>query len=176
MCQCEVLFAHLHCLQPTDSLAMDCPLSLTMTLGNQGGRFMITPLTRGSIKDRGSSFLLLMHIYSYLKTLLPSFNECCDKLLDGIRSQADGKTTVYMKQHLAEVTLNVISKVGDTRTHTHTHTHSHTHVHSHTCIHVHAHTQVAFGSDFSETWDDKSLWTEKGQGKWKTDLPDCSHF
>ena len=73
---------------------------------------------------------------SYLKTLLPSFNECCDELLDGIRSQADGKTTVYMKQHLAEVTLNVISK-------------------------------VAFGSDFSEQWDDKSLglkWA-KGNGK-----------
>ena len=43
---------------------------------------------------------------------------------------------MYMKQHLAEVALNVISK-------------------------------VAFGSDFSETWDDKSLglkWA-KGNGK-----------
>ena len=73
---------------------------------------------------------------SYLKTLLPSFNECCDKLLDGIRSQADGKTTVYMKQHLAEVTLNVISK-------------------------------VAFGSDFSETWDDKTLGLKRAKGNGK---------
>ncbi len=48
---------------------------------------------------------------SYLKSLLPSFNECTDKLLEGIRPLADGKTTVPMKQHLSEVTLNVISKV-----------------------------------------------------------------
>ena len=97
---------------------------------------------------------------SYLKTLLPSFNECCDKLLDGIRSQADGKTRVYMKQHLAEVTLNVISKVSD---HIRVHTCVGAHIHTHT----HTHIQVAFGSDFSETWDDKSLglkWA-KGNGK-----------
>ncbi|XP_064405692.1 cholesterol 24-hydroxylase-like [Halichondria panicea] len=49
---------------------------------------------------------------NYLKSLLPSFNECTDKLLEGIRPLADGKTTVPMKQHLSEVTLNVISKVA----------------------------------------------------------------
>ncbi|XP_064405688.1 cholesterol 24-hydroxylase-like isoform X2 [Halichondria panicea] len=73
---------------------------------------------------------------SYLKSLLPSFNECTDKLLEGIRPLADGKTTIPMKQHLSEVTLNVISK-------------------------------VAFGSDFSEQWDDKTLGLKltKGNGK-----------
>ena len=94
-----------------------------------------------------TEFCSAIHTFvcSYLKTLLPSFNECCDKLLDGIRSQADRKTTVYMKQHLAEVTLNVISKVGHTHTHTHTHTHMptrthvHTHMRTHTRVHVYTH-------------------------------------
>lgn len=48
---------------------------------------------------------------SYLKSLLPSFNECTDKLLDNLRPLADGKTVVPMKQYLADVTLDVISKV-----------------------------------------------------------------
>ncbi len=48
---------------------------------------------------------------SYLKSLLPSFNECTNKLLEGIQPLADGKTVVPMKEHLANVTLDVISKV-----------------------------------------------------------------
>ena len=43
---------------------------------------------------------------------MPSFNECADKFIEGLRPLADGKTTVPMKEHLAEVTLDVISKVG----------------------------------------------------------------
>ena len=50
--------------------------------------------------------------YSYLKSLLPSFNKCVDVLLDSIRPLADGETDVPMKQHLAECTLYVISKVS----------------------------------------------------------------
>lgn len=42
---------------------------------------------------------------SYLKNLLPSFNECTDKILEGIQPLADEKTTVLVKQHLSEVTL-----------------------------------------------------------------------
>ncbi len=53
--------------------------------------------------------------YSYLKSLLPSFNKCVDVLLDNIRPLADGKTDVPMKQHLAECTLYVISKVSSTK-------------------------------------------------------------
>ena len=53
-------------------------------------------------------------LYSYLKSLVPSFNECADKFLEGLRPLADGKTTVPMKEHLAEVTQDVISKVGCT--------------------------------------------------------------
>ncbi len=48
---------------------------------------------------------------SYLKSLLPSFNECANKLLEGIQPLADGKTIVPMKEHLSNVTLDVISKV-----------------------------------------------------------------
>jgi len=43
--------------------------------------------------------------------LVPSFNECADKFIERLRPLADGKTTVPMKEHLAEVTLDVISKV-----------------------------------------------------------------
>jgi len=50
-------------------------------------------------------------VCSYLKSLVPSFNECADKLIERLRPLADGKTTVPMKDHLAEVTLDVISKV-----------------------------------------------------------------
>jgi len=42
---------------------------------------------------------------------VPSFNECVDKFIQGLRPLADGKTTVPMNEHLAEVTLDVISKV-----------------------------------------------------------------
>jgi len=58
--------------------------------------------------------LLWLSIHSYLKSLVPSFNECADKLIERLRPLADGKTTVPMKEHLAEVTLDVISKVGYT--------------------------------------------------------------
>ena len=43
---------------------------------------------------------------------MPSFNECADKFIEGLRPLADGETTVPMKEHLAEVTLDVIGKVG----------------------------------------------------------------
>ena len=51
-------------------------------------------------------------LHSYLKSLVPSFNECADKFIEGLRPLADGKTMVSMKEHIAEVTLDVISKVG----------------------------------------------------------------
>jgi len=51
-------------------------------------------------------------LYRYLKSLVPSFNECADKFIQGLRPLADGKTTVPMKEHLAQVTEDAISKVG----------------------------------------------------------------
>jgi len=44
--------------------------------------------------------------------LVPSFNECADKFIEGLRPLADGKTIVPMKEHLAQVTADGISKVG----------------------------------------------------------------
>ena len=141
-----------------------------MTYGSQEDRSMITHSTRGVQQNmfsvQSTCFNLAdLHVtvYSYLKTLLPSFNECCDKLLDGIRSQADGKTTVYMKQHLQEVTMNAVSKVRRTHTHAHTHTHTHTQTQTQT----HTHMQVAFGSNFAETWKDKTLGLKRAKGNGK---------
>ena len=54
----------------------------------------------------------LYYIFSYLKSLVPSFNECVDVFLDKIRPMADGSTPVPIRQHLTECTLYVISKVG----------------------------------------------------------------
>ena len=54
-----------------------------------------------------------MSIYyiSYLKGLIPSFNECVDQFLERLRPLADGKTQVPMKDEFATLTLSIISKV-----------------------------------------------------------------
>ena len=49
---------------------------------------------------------------SYLRGLVPSFNECVDMFLERLRPLADGKTEVPMKEEFASLTLNIISKVG----------------------------------------------------------------
>lgn len=49
---------------------------------------------------------------SSLKDLLPSFNECVDTFLDGLRSRADGKRDVNMMEAFHEVVLDVVSKVN----------------------------------------------------------------
>ena len=69
--------------------------------------------------------------YSYLKTLLISFNEMATNvLIERLRHKADGKTRVAMKTLFGEYTVKVISKVGllsltscvySARAHTHTH-------------------------------------------------------
>lgn len=54
---------------------------------------------------------LLYFPYSYLEGILPAFNSCIDLYIEKLKPFADGVTPVPMKQHLAEVTLDVISKV-----------------------------------------------------------------
>ena len=49
--------------------------------------------------------------YSYLKSLVPVFNECVDQFLERLRPLADGKTQVSMKEQFDILTLDVISKV-----------------------------------------------------------------
>eukprot|EP00731_Ephydatia_muelleri_P008149 Em0004g487a len=48
----------------------------------------------------------------YLKTLVPMFEKCVNKLLDQLRPLADGRTEVPMKKHLSDAATDVISKVA----------------------------------------------------------------
>ncbi len=48
---------------------------------------------------------------SYLESILPAFNDCVNLFIEKLRPSADGVTPVLMKQHLSEVTMDVISKV-----------------------------------------------------------------
>ena len=88
-----------------------------MKLGSQEEKSTALHLIKGTYsipKASMKKYCVWSHssLYSYLKSLVPSFNECADKFIQGLRPLADGKTTVPMKEHLAEVTLDVISKVG----------------------------------------------------------------
>ena len=48
---------------------------------------------------------------SHLKTLVPAFNECVDRMVEKLTLLADGVTLVPMKKEFSIVTLDVISKV-----------------------------------------------------------------
>ena len=48
---------------------------------------------------------------SHLKTLIPAFNECVDRMVEKLTPLADGITPVPMKKEFSTVTLDVISKV-----------------------------------------------------------------
>ena len=56
--------------------------------------------------------VFLHHSPSHLKTLIPSFNECADRLVEKLTPLADGVTLVPMKKELSIVTLDVISNVS----------------------------------------------------------------
>ena len=104
----------------TDSLERVCLAFLTMKLGSQEEKSMTLHLTKGDYVI----YTMTIEVYeywvltcdisscvcSYLKSLVPSFNECADKFIERLRPLADGKTTVPMKDHLAEVyTIDWIS-------------------------------------------------------------------
>ncbi len=55
--------------------------------------------------------LLYFPLHSYLEGILPAFNGCIDLFLEKLAPFTDGVTPVPMKEHLSEVTLDVISKV-----------------------------------------------------------------
>ena len=46
--------------------------------------------------------------HSSLMDLLPTFNECVDAFLEGLRPHADGKTGVFMKEAFHEMAMDVI--------------------------------------------------------------------
>ena len=84
--------------------------------------------------------------YSTLKEMVPSFNECVDQFLEKLRSMADGKSKVPMKEHISDLTNDVISKVITGMC---------------TCLMTIAGTnitsKVAFSSDFTKQWAGKYL-------------------
>ena len=43
--------------------------------------------------------------------LIPSFNECADKLIEKLRLIADGMTSISISKEFSSFTLDVISKV-----------------------------------------------------------------
>ena len=53
-------------------------------------------------------------IYSYLKELVPDINQCVDKFLDNLEPSARTKSPVSLREEVALLTLNVISKVSIT--------------------------------------------------------------
>ncbi len=53
---------------------------------------------------------LLLH--SYLEGILPTFNDCVNLFIEKLRPSADGVTPVLMKEHINEITLNVVGKVN----------------------------------------------------------------
>ena len=48
---------------------------------------------------------------SHLKTLIPAFNECVDRMVKKLTPLADGVTVVLMKKEFAIVTLDAITQV-----------------------------------------------------------------
>ena len=53
----------------------------------------------------------LYFTFRYLKTLIPSFNECVDIFIGKLQGKADGEQQVSMKEAFSELTLDVIGKV-----------------------------------------------------------------
>ena len=87
-----------------------------MKLGSQEEKSTALHLIKGTYsipKASMKKYCVWSHssLYSYLKSLVPSFNECADKFIERLRPLADGKTIVPMKEHLAQVTEDAISKV-----------------------------------------------------------------
>ena len=56
-------------------------------------------------------FIVQFYIYSYLKTLVSTFNATITSVIDELRPLADGKTVVPLKKYIHNITLEIISKV-----------------------------------------------------------------
>jgi len=53
---------------------------------------------------------IIIH-YSYLKSLVPTFNEYVGKLVEKLRPLADGRTQVPMKKELSMLIVSAVGKV-----------------------------------------------------------------
>ena len=56
-------------------------------------------------------YSILFH--SYLKSLVPLFNECVDHYVEKLRGVANGKTEVPMVMQFSAITLQIIGKVPE---------------------------------------------------------------
>ena len=71
----------------------------------------MTHLSDTSKKSFGKSAQYCIASNSYLKGLIPAFNECVDTFLEKLRG--DGSACVPLDDHLRAVAQDVISKVND---------------------------------------------------------------
>ena len=54
----------------------------------------------------------ILYIFSFLRSLIPQFNELTQKeLIQSLLSKADGRTVVNMKAHFTNIALLSISRV-----------------------------------------------------------------
>ena len=52
-----------------------------------------------------------IHYFSYLRSLIPSFNECVEHFLKRMRIKAIRERTVLMRKEMGAVTLQILGKV-----------------------------------------------------------------
>ena len=55
--------------------------------------------------------LMIFFSISYLKGLIPSFNECVDQFLENLMMKADGRTEVLVRKEFGKITLKILGKV-----------------------------------------------------------------
>ena len=90
---------------------MDSSLFLIMRHGSPDDRSMILPSRGGNLTSTSIVSDAVLFCISTLREMIPSFNTCVDQLLETLRPLADGETPVPMKDHISDLTMDVISKV-----------------------------------------------------------------
>ena len=54
---------------------------------------------------------MAMYVYSYLRSLVPSFNECVDRFLETLKLKVTEGGEIPMRKELGAATLQIIGKV-----------------------------------------------------------------
>ena len=54
----------------------------------------------------------ISYVYSYLRSLVPSFNECVDCFLETLKSKATEGGEIPMRKEIGAATLQIIGKVS----------------------------------------------------------------
>ncbi len=84
-----------------------------MTLGSLDAGFTTLHSSKGvCMHYTYNAFNMILNFTtSFLRGLVPAFNDCVDSFLEELKPQANGKTPVAMKLEFKRLTINVISKV-----------------------------------------------------------------